>query len=212
MASSEKLMETLDDGLSTLSLQLQEGQKEALVHYLVLLDKWNSAYNLSGIRDIRQMVTYHLLDSLAILPWITGHAILDVGTGAGLPGIPLAICCPDTQFLLLDSNGKKTRFLFQVKAELGLNNVSIFHNRIENFQSPRQIDIVLCRAFAPLDRIVTQTSHILQGDTKLLAMKGQYPEAELEALPEHYEARQVISLSVPGVDGPRHLVEIGRVV
>lgn len=204
----QQIAEILENGINLLSLDLDEVRQETLIRYLILLDKWNNAYNLSGIRDINRMVAYHLLDSLAIIPHIDGKTILDVGTGAGLPGIPLAISLPEKRFLLLDSNGKKTRFLFQVKTDLGLDNVSIFNDRIENFQSPEQIDIVLCRAFAALDRFVAQSSLLLRGGTKLLAMKGQYPEEEIACLPDSVAVGKVITLEVPGVNGPRHLVEM----
>jgi len=133
MVSPQELKSSLQSGLAALELSLNEIQQNQLLAYLSLLEKWNQAYNLSGIRDVSQMVNYHLLDSLAIASFIDGNIILDVGTGAGLPGIPLAISFPEKQFLLLDSNGKKTRFLFQVKTELGLDNVTIFHDRVENF-------------------------------------------------------------------------------
>lgn len=204
----QQIADLLQDGINQLGLDVDKVQQETLIRYLMLLDKWNSAYNLSGIRDVGRMVAYHLLDSLAIVPHIDGNTILDVGTGAGLPGIPLAICLPEKLFLLLDSNGKKTRFLFQVKTELGLANVSIFNDRIENFQSPGQIDIVLCRAFAALDRFVVQSSHLLQGGTRLLAMKGQYPEEEIASLPDTVAVEKVTKLEVPGINGPRHLIEM----
>ena len=208
MSAQHELADALAAGLSRLSLSLDEGQQEKLLHYLDLLDKWNHAYNLSGIRDIHQMLPYHLLDSLALAPHIDGNVILDVGTGAGLPGIPLAICFPDKHFLLLDSNGKKTRFLFQVKTELGLDNVTVFHARAENFQSPEQIDIVLCRAFAALDRFVRQCAHLVSGSGKLLAMKGQYPAAEIDDLPGTFAVTASVEIAVPGVEGSRHLITI----
>ena len=205
---SEKLKQQLQTGISGLGLDLSNAQQNKLVHYLILLDKWNKAYNLSGIKEIEQMLSYHLLDSLAIIPHIEGNIILDVGTGAGLPGIPLAIFYPEKKFFLLDSNGKKTRFLFQVKTELALENIEVFHNRVETFQSPEQIDIVLCRAYATLDKIVAQCGHLLKDDSKILAMKGQFPEQEIADLPKSYKFSKTIELSVPGVEGYRHLIEI----
>jgi len=208
MESKLSLTEQLKTGLSILDLDLDNEKVEQLVQYLQLLDKWNKAYNLSGIKEVQRMVAYHLLDSLAIVPHIDGNIILDVGTGAGLPGIPLAICFPEKKFLLLDSNGKKTRFLFQVRMELGLENVEVFHNRLETFQSREQIDIVLCRAYATLSRVVSQCSHLMKADCRFLAMKGQYPEEEILELPASFRFVKTSELNVPGVDGTRHLIEI----
>ena len=210
MVTAQNLKSSLQLGLAALDLNLNEVQQSQLLAYLNLLEKWNQAYNLSGIKDVSKMVSYHLLDSLAIAPIIDGSNILDVGTGAGLPGIPLAITFPEKQFLLLDSNGKKTRFLFQVKTELGLDNVEVFHDRVESFQCPRQIDIVLCRAFAAVGKSAEKTSHILNEHTKLLAMKGQYPDEELAVLPMAFEIIKSHELTIPGVEGSRHLLEIGR--
>jgi len=208
MESTLSLTEQLKTGLSSLDLDLDNEKFEQLVQYLQLLDKWNKAYNLSGIKEVQRMVAYHLLDSLAIVPHIDGNIILDVGTGAGLPGIPLAICFPEKRFLLLDSNGKKTRFLFQVKMELGLDNVEVFHNRLETFQSQEQIDIVLCRAYATLAKVVSQCGHLMKADCRLLAMKGQFPEEEIVELPASFRFVKTNELNVPGVDGTRHLIEI----
>lgn len=208
MESKLLLTEQLKTGLSILDLELDNAKVEQLVQYLQLLDKWNKAYNLSGIKEVQRMVPYHLLDSLAIVPHIQGNIILDVGTGAGLPGIPLAICFPQKRFLLLDSNGKKTRFLFQVKMELGLGNVEVFHNRLETFQCQEQIDIVLCRAYATLGKVVSQCGHLMKTGCRLLAMKGQYPEEEIAELPASFMFVKTSELNVPGVDGTRHLIEI----
>ena len=208
MTAQSELAGALQTGLTRLSLSLDAGQQEKLLAYLALLDKWNHAYNLSGIKEIRQMLPYHLLDSLALAPHISGSVILDVGTGAGLPGIPLAICFPAKRFLLLDSNGKKTRFLFQVKTELGLDNVAVFHQRVENFQSPEQIDIVLCRAFAALDKFVRLCAPLVSGSGKLLAMKGQFPEAEIAALPDSFTVIDTAEIVVPDMEGTRHVITI----
>ena len=208
MDSRDQLSDMLRQGVVGLGLDISQEKFHALLDYLMLLDKWNVAYNLSGIKDVKKMVAYHLVDSLAVVPYINGQVMLDVGTGAGLPGIPLAICYPDKEFLLLDSNGKKTRFLFQVKAELALNNLTVFHDRTENFQSPRQIDIVLCRAYAALELVARQTEHLMTENSTLLAMKGQYPQDEIDALPERFRVRQSWQLEVPGIEGSRHLIEI----
>ena len=213
MMAPDALKQILEQGLASLRLSLLDSQVNQLLEYLLLLAKWNQAYNLSGIKDVEQMVPYHLLDSLAVIPFIpSDHSdvLLDVGTGAGLPGIPLAICFPEKKLILLDSNGKKTRFLFQVVTQLGLNNVTIFNERIENFQSREQIDIVLCRAFAPLERLVQQASQFLESGSTIMAMKGQLPESEIKALPPTMAVHKVEEFSVPGVEGTRHLITLGQ--
>jgi len=208
MTSASHLADMLEAGIGQLGLTISAPRQQLLLDYLALLDKWNAAYNLSGIKNIDQMLPYHLLDSLALVPYIDGQVMVDVGTGAGLPGIPLAICYPEKRFFLLDSNGKKTRFLFQVKTELGLDNVQPVHARVENFQSPEQIDIVLCRAFSALDRFVAFSADLINQSGKLLAMKGQFPDAEISVLPPGFTVTGTRELTVPGVEGSRHLIEI----
>jgi 16S rRNA (guanine527-N7)-methyltransferase len=152
----------------------------------------------------------HLLDSLSINAYLYGSIIVDVCTGAGLPGIPLAIMNLEKNFLLIDSNGKKTRFLFQVKIALQLENISIVNTRIEHYQNQQQIDMVMCRAFSSLEDIVTKSQHLFGKKTKLLAMKGRYPEQELRELPAGFEVSRVIKLEIPGSETHRHFVEVIR--
>jgi 16S rRNA (guanine527-N7)-methyltransferase len=185
-------------------IQLQH-LTEPLSTYLCLLKKWNTAYNLTAIRDIEGMIAKHLLDSLAILPWLRGDAILDVGTGAGLPGIPLAVAEPQRHFVLLDSNGKKTRFLQEVKRQLQLNNVEIAQFRAENYHPAQAFDTVVSRAFSNLEQMIYWTQHLVSKQGLWLAMKGRHPEDELTALQYPY---QVISYTVPGIEGDRCCVLI----
>lgn len=208
---SEHHARMLADGVRAMGLSVSVAQQQTLLDFLGLLLKWNQAYNLSGIRDPDTMLRLHLLDSLSLLEKIQpGETLLDVGTGAGLPGIPLAICHPDSHFILLDSNGKKTRFLFQAVTTLKLDNVQVVNRRIENFQSDRQIAIVVTRAFASLDRTVSLLGHLFATDTRLIAMKGQYPESELEALPSGFVLAGSEQVKIPGEAGERHLIEVAR--
>jgi 16S rRNA (guanine527-N7)-methyltransferase len=195
--------EKLNQGLSALSLQLADEQIEALLKFVGLINKWNKAYNLTAIRDPLEMVTLHLLDSLAILPHIKLPRAADIGTGAGLPGIPLAICLPDCHFTLVDSNSKKTRFVQQAVLELQLKNVEVVHSRVEQFKPQQLFSTVISRAFASMADIVDLTAHLLAEDGCLLAMKGQIPEQELAELSLDYS---VIPLNVPGIDAERCLI------
>lgn len=199
---------TLREGAEQLSLTLTDRQVGLLLDYLELLLKWNSAYNLTAIREPEQMLCLHLLDSLSIAPLISGQHILDVGTGPGLPGIPLAIYYPQRQFTLMDSNGKKTRFLFQVRNQLGLSNVKEVQSRVEAFQTNTRFDAITSRAFTSLVDMVEKTGHLLSDNGRFFAMKGQYPEEELSVLPKHYNVVASHRLRVPGVNGERHLIEI----
>ena len=178
------------------------------LEYLQLLGKWNRAYNLTAVRDPQQMVVRHLLDSLAVAPYLRGERLLDVGTGAGLPGVPLAILFPERSFHLLDSNGKKTRFLFQVKTALGLANMTVHHRRVESYRPDECFDAVLSRAFASLQEMVAGCAHLLQPGGRFLAMKGAHPDAELVAVGATWEVVNVIELMVPGLSEQRHLVEL----
>ncbi len=178
---------------------------ESYAHYLYLLAKWNKTYNLSAIREPQEMVSKHLLDSLAILPWLQGRRIIDVGTGAGLPGIPLAIAQPDIHFVLLDSNGKKTRFLQEVKRQLKLDNVEIVQFRIENYRPQQGFDTVISRAFSSLQQMIQWTQHVLNQEGIWLAMKGRYPQTELAELQQPY---RVEHYTVTGLEGERCCVLI----
>jgi 16S rRNA (guanine527-N7)-methyltransferase len=192
-------------GITSLNLNLSDQQIDQLLDFIKLIEKWNKAYNLTAIRNREEMVRLHILDSLAILPHIEGTRIIDVGTGAGLPGIPLAICMPEISFTLLDSNAKKTRFVQQVVLELKLKNVEIFHSRVENHQPEQRYDAVLARAFTSLAELVKLTAHLIGKGGVLLAMKGQNLDAELA---EISAKTSVISISVPGADVERCLVRI----
>jgi 16S rRNA (guanine527-N7)-methyltransferase len=198
----------LQRGADALGLDLGARQAELLLAYLELLLKWNKAYNLTAVRDPVQMVTRHLLDSLAIAPYLHGQDIIDVGTGAGLPGIPLAILFPERRISLLDSNGKKTRFLFQVKTALCLDNMLVHHARVESFRPPAPYDAVLSRAFAALADMVAGCRHLLAPTGSFLAMKGAYPADEVMALDPAYAVKAVHALDIPGLGEQRHLVEL----
>ncbi|MCK9637009.1 MAG: 16S rRNA (guanine(527)-N(7))-methyltransferase RsmG [Methylobacter tundripaludum] len=195
----------LVSGIAELNLNVTDQQVDQLLDFIKLIEKWNKAYNLTAIRDREEMARLHILDSLAIVPHVEGKRIIDIGTGAGLPGIPLAICLPETSFTLLDSNAKKTRFVQQVVLELKLKNVAVVHSRVENYHPEPAYDAVLTRAFASLPDIVKLTAHLLVKDGVLLAMKGQNLDAELA---EITAKKSVISVSVPGADVERCLVRI----
>jgi 16S rRNA (guanine527-N7)-methyltransferase len=194
----------LTAGLESLHLSLDEMQVEQLLSFIKLIEKWNKTFNLTAIRRAEDMVSLHLLDSLALVPFIQGKRIIDIGTGAGLPGIPLAICLPECEFTLLDSNAKKTRFVQQVILELGLNNVKVCHQRIEDYHPGYGYDTALTRAFASLSETVKLTQHVIANKGILLAMKGQKIEAELAEIPH----KTVIPIQVPGLDAERCLVRI----
>ena len=198
----------LQRGCDALGLQCDAGQRQQLLAYLQLLHKWNAAYNLTAVRDPAQMVTRHLLDSLAVAPHLPAGNAIDVGTGAGLPGVPLAILFPQRQFALLDSNGKKTRFLFQVKTALSLDNMQVHHQRVESFQPSGSYDVVLSRAYASLRDTVSSCRHLLAPGGRFLAMKGSLNPGELEQVAASCEVLAVHALAVPGLDEQRHLLEL----
>ena len=202
--TAAELQARLDRGLSGLGLTLSQPQKDRLFDFLALLTRWNRAYNLTAVDAPEQMVDRHLVDSLSILPWIGEGTIVDAGTGAGLPGVPLAVACPDRRFVLVDSNGKRVRFLRQVRRELGLDNIEPVHSRLEDFSPERPPDQVVARALAPLPRLVEQLGHLLGGGATLLAMKGRLEEEECAAVADAYNVER-IELNVPGAGGARSL-------
>lgn len=201
----EECRKILVNGIASLNLNVTDDQIDQLIGFIKLIEKWNKAYNLTAIRNREEMTRLHILDSLAIVPHIEGKRIIDIGTGAGLPGIPLAICLPEIGFTLLDSNAKKTRFVQQVVLELKLKNVEVLHSRVESHHPEQGYDAVLTRAFASLPDIVKLTAHLLAANGVLLAMKGQNMEAEIA---EINAESAVIPLSVPGADVERCLVRI----
>jgi len=207
---SEQQLETaLKKGISELDLDLSKEKINKLINYLNLLIKWNKAYNLTAVRDPLEMVNRHLIDSLSIVPYVDAKRIIDVGSGPGLPGIPLAICYPEMDVTTLDSNGKKTRFQLQAKTELGLDNLTVINKRVENCDF-EPFDQVISRAFASLEDMINWTHQLCKKDGVFLAMKGLYPEEELSALPDGYELKICHRLNVPGTEGERHLLVLGR--
>lgn len=200
------LADSLRDGLGRLGgSALDDAQIESLLRYLDLLARWNRTYNLTAVRDPAAMVTRHLLDSLAILPWVPEGRLLDAGSGAGLPGLPLAIARPQLEVTLLDSAGKKVRFLSQACRELGLANVTPVQARLESYLPALEFQAVVSRAFASLADFARAARH-LAGTAHLLAMKGRYPGDELAALPSWLRIESIEPLAVPGLQEDRHLV------
>lgn len=204
---STQLLKSLQAGLRALELALPLVAQEKLIAYIELLAKWNQAYNLTAVRDPGQMIARHLLDSLAIMPFVRGPRVLDIGSGAGLPGIPLALARPDFQFVLLDSNAKKTRFVIQAVAELGLKNVEVARSRVETYRPAAKFDTLIARAFAGIADMLSASAPLCVPGGRWLAMKGVYPQQELAAIPSDYQV-ETRRLQVPGLDAERHVVII----
>jgi len=202
----------LVNGAAELGLPLSDAQQTLLLAYLELLIKWNKAYNLTAVRDPNEMVSRHLLDSLSVVPYVAqgGERWLDVGSGGGMPGIPLAILFPERAFTLLDSNGKKTRFLTQVKLELKLANLEVIHSRVEQYQPAQPFAGITSRAFSSLADFAEWTRHLGDTETHWLAMKGVQPADELQALPSDFSLCSCEVLKVPGCQGQRHLLILRR--
>ena len=201
-----QLSQLLSTGLEAIHLPLPDNTQDALITYIQLLDKWNKTYNLTAIRDPIEMVSLHILDSLIIGSYLHGDHCIDIGTGPGLPGIPLALAYPDKTFVLLDSNGKKTRFLTHVQQTLGIKNITVVQARSEESKAPAGFDSVLSRAFASLTDMLQMTYHLCSPGGRFLAMKGQYPESELNDLPAGFTVEHVYPLTIPNLAAQRHLI------
>lgn len=202
----EQHRQLLIGGCQQLGLQLNEAQLNKIQAYLENLLKWNKAYNLTAIRDPREMVIKHLLDSLSIYPHIQGKSVLDVGTGPGLPGIPVSICDTNKHWTLIDSNGKKTRFLLQMKADLALHNLDVVKGRIENLAAQNTYDVITSRAFSALQDFVGVCLPLLKSDGELVAMKGTIPHEEIEQLNHQQLDIEIKPLAVPFLEEERHLI------
>jgi 16S rRNA (guanine527-N7)-methyltransferase len=201
---------TLIAGAAQLGIELSERQATQLIRLLDELDDWNQRMNLTAIRERGAQITKHLLDSLSVQPFLHGERVLDVGTGAGFPGLPLAIVNPQRRFTLLDSTAKKLKFIEHSAALLELPNVQTVHTRAENFRPPERFDIVVSRAVGPIEQFVKWAGHLCVGGGRLLAMKGRDPAAELAKLPSGWKVAVIHRLNVPALDEERHLVEICR--
>lgn len=196
----------LDELISQTTLTVNEVQRCQLVGYVQLLHKWNKAYNLTSVRDPMDMLVKHILDSIVVSPFLNGERLIDVGTGPGLPGIPLAIMNPEKSFYLLDSLGKRIRFIKQVVHELNIKNVTAVQSRVEEFQPKEKFDTVLSRAFASMTDMVEWCHHLPCENGQFLALKGQLPEDEIAQLPDWCNVIGVKALKVPELEGERHLV------
>jgi 16S rRNA (guanine527-N7)-methyltransferase len=209
----ESLLEDLRTGLKSMGAVLPDEASRKLIDFLGLLSHWNKAFNLTAIRDTDEMLSKHVLDSLGVLPYIGNGRVLDVGSGAGLPGIPLAIAMPETRFVLIDSNGKKTRFLTQVKITLGLENVEVVKQRVEVY-SPMvhdhriYFDTVIARAYASTREILQNTAHLHKPETRILIMQGKLDETVDVS---GYVLKHTHSLYIYGLDAERHLLEIEKI-
>lgn len=201
-----KLEKKLQQGLAALDVDIDPAARAKLLQFLELLAEWNRVYNLTAVREIEQMLPRHLLDSLSVIPYLHGKRVLDIGTGAGLPGVPLALARPDLHFALLDSNAKKIRFVRQAIHDLGLTNVETAHIAVERYQPPEAFDTLIARAVAAIPDMLNSCRHLVTPGSRVLAMKGVYPKDELADLDRVFQVRDVVNLAVPGLDAARHLV------
>ncbi len=200
---NQQLEEQLRKGCAQLNLPLDQEALNKFLHFMTLLLKWNKAYNLTAITDPEEVISHHILDSLSIVPYILGNLIMDLGSGAGFPGLPCALMLPEKQFVLLDGNGKKTRFMTQAVGELKLANVRVVQSRVEDYRPDKCFDTITVRAFSSVATIIKQTNRLICPSGELLIMKGIYPQAELETVTANVK---VVRLDVPGLNSERHLV------
>jgi 16S rRNA (guanine527-N7)-methyltransferase len=210
LTPENELLTVLKNSLKNCELVVTEEQQLQLIRYVLLMHKWNKAYNLTSVRDPQQMVLKHIVDSIVVAPYLDKKHYIDVGTGPGLPGIPLAIMYPDKQFILLDSLGKRVRFMKQVAYELKIHNIDPVQSRVEDFKPNVEIDGVLSRAFASLKDMLHWCQHLVDSHGVFLALKGQLPIDELEELPLGFTLQETIKLDVPGLEGERHIVKIKK--
>ena len=205
------LRRQLDDGLNELNINVDAAKRDKLMQYVALLDKWNKVYNLTAVREPERMIALHILDSLTVLPHLGGAIrILDVGTGGGLPGVPLAIANPALRVTMLDAVAKKTTFVRQVIGEIGIANADVVAARVEDIPKLPRFDCVISRAFAELRDFIDAAGHLCAEDGAMLAMKGVFPHDEIGRIPEGFSATEIIALKVPGLDAERHLVVIRK--
>lgn len=204
------MIDTLSKAAAQMSISLSAAQGESLLKLLNELNDWNQRINLTAIRDPQQQLSKHLLDSLSIQSYLQGRYIADIGTGAGFPGLPLAVINPDKEFLLIDSINKKLRFVEHAAAVMQLSNVSVLHTRAQDYRPVRLFDCVVSRAMGSIENFVLWCGHLCAPQGRLLAMKGRYPEEELAAVPKGWRVVAVHELKIPGLDEQRHLVELCR--
>ncbi|MEP1448401.1 MAG: 16S rRNA (guanine(527)-N(7))-methyltransferase RsmG [Paraglaciecola sp.] len=204
------LLLVLKNSLKNCDFVVTEQQQLQLIRYVLMMHKWNKAYNLTSVRDPQQMVLKHIVDSIVVAPYLNKTQYIDVGTGPGLPGIPLAIMCPTKQFILLDSLGKRVRFMKQVAYELKIDNIQPVQSRVEDFVPKAKIDGVLSRAFASLKDMLHWCQHLVDSHGVFLALKGQLSIDELQQLPLEFKLQETVKLDVPGLEGERHIVKITK--
>ncbi|MDO6695815.1 16S rRNA (guanine(527)-N(7))-methyltransferase RsmG [Aliiglaciecola sp. 3_MG-2023] len=205
------LLLAFDRAVQPLPIEVSEQQRASLVDFVLLMNKWNKAYNLTSVREPQQMLIKHIIDSIVVAPHLDRSHYIDVGTGPGLPGIPLSIMHPDKHFVLLDSLGKRVRFMKQAAFELDLKNIEPVQSRVEQYSSDTPLDGVLSRAFASIKDMLHWCQHLVDSQGEFLALKGQYPEQEIALLPEGFEVLESIKLDIPVLEGERHLIKIRKV-